>query len=248
MDTHTKDASMDQWIREASFAFFTSEKELPKEDFLDKDLANLYLDTTQKLLYSSSSQNQFSQVEYSKFSVFLSYIVKSTLYFHYCFDHSIKEKNSKLALMYGDLYLAQSGLHFTKISNFLRMRSLLREVLFSIALSQKMQEKSKCIPFDLFQTIIKKSYGAIFRFVLISPYLWKQKSVEKRKLTEIGYNTALCLALHVNPYLSGDQTTNEIKNNVFLKLKNKIGEEKWYEYNFDGWEITLKKNEGPPTK
>jgi hypothetical protein len=201
-------------------------------------------------LYISTAANDFSVDSYHQFSLFLSYIVKSTLYFHYCFDHPIKDADSKLALMFGDLYLVKGGEHLVKIKNYLRLHPSFRELLYSLSMSQRMQDKSKNLSKDDFEKIITTSYGYIFRFALIAPYLWvKNSSFEKRKLTQLAIDTSLFLAWQVEPYLSCIEKSEIMWLLLLEKIRKNLGEEKYHEYNFDGWKNDIQKSKrGNSTK
>jgi hypothetical protein len=203
VDTTIRDVSFSQLLEDTSLIFISTESNLPKETFLVNDIFQPYLDTLYLLLYMSCRVNDFTVSSYHQFSVFLSYIVKSTLYFHYCFDHPIKDADSKLALMFGDLYLVKGGEQLVKIKNYLRLHPSFRELLYSISLAQRSQDKSRDLPKENFEKIVRLSYGNIYRFTLIAPYLWvKNNSFEKRKLTMLAGDISLYLAYQVEPFIS----------------------------------------------
>jgi hypothetical protein len=245
MDLTIRDVSSAQVVEDASLIFISTETILPKETFLKKEIFQPYLNTLYLLLFISAKENNFTVSSYQQFSVFLSYIVKSTLYFHYCFDHPIKGADSKLALMFGDLYLVKGGEQLVKIKNFLRLHPSFRELLYSISMAQRSQDKSKGLPKENFEKIITMSYGYIYRFALIAPYLYvKNQTFEKRKLTQLAIDTSLYLAWQVEPYLSTVVTKKEMLPSLLKKIKNNLGEEKYHEYNFDGWKSDIQKITG----
>jgi hypothetical protein len=245
MDFTIRDVSIDKLLKDTSLIFFNTEKSLPKETFLPESITNHYLTTLQLLLLTSAVTNQFSVDMFHHFSIFLSYIVKSTLYFLYCFDHPIQDSNAKLALMYGDLYLVKGGEHFVKIKNYLRLHASFRELLYSISLSQRMQEKSKNLSSKDFEKIITTSFGYIFRFALISPYLYmKNTTFEKRNHTQLATYISLFLAWQIQPFLFSCEFKQERIDELFTKIRMNLGEVIFHEYNFDGWKNDIQKVKG----
>lgn len=209
---------------------------------MDNTVVNPYIKTMQLLLYVSAVNNNFSVDSFNHFSIFLSCIVKSTLYFHYCFDHPIKEPSSKLALMFGDLYLVKGGEQLVKIKNYLRLHPSFRELLYSISMSQRIQEESRGIPKEYFEKIVSMSYGYIFRFSLIAPFLWvKNNAFEKRKLTQLAKDVSLYLAWQIEPFLSSTLNKEDIISKLLEKIKINLGEENYDRYHIDGWKTDIQK-------
>lgn len=245
MDLTTWDVSINKLLVDTSHVFFEIEKDLPKENFLPNFITTPYLNTLNLLLLISASENQFSKECYEQFSVFLSFITKSTLYFNYCFDHPISEPNSKLALMFGDLYLVKGGAYIVEIKNYLRMHASFRELLYSIAMAQRVQQKSKNLIPDDFEKIISMSYGNIFRFALLAPYVYtKNANIDKRKKTYLARYVSLFLANHVQPFLAKEKTDQDKNILLWDKIKENLGEELFNGYNFDGWKSDIQKTSG----
>ena len=245
MGQSIRDVSLQKLLDDTSLIFYSSISHLPEETFLPNIITEPYIQTVRFVLYISALENNFSEEAYHQFSVFLSCLIKSTLYFHFCFDHPIQDPFSKLALMFGDLFLVQSGENLVKIRNFLRLHSSFRELLYSIALSQRKQETSKNLSAEDFEKIISMSYGNIFRFALISPYLWKKnKQFEKRNLTLLAKNISLFLAWNIPPFLDCPYNTVQRRENLLSKIKDNLGEELFNGYNFDGWKSNIQKTSG----
>lgn len=243
MEKPIRDVSFNQLLGDASLFFLKLENSIPTESFLNELITKKYITTLRQVLYFSSSLNEFSDTAYHQFSLFLSCIVKSTLFFHYCFDHSIKDPDTKLALMFGDLYLVKGGEHLVKIKNFLRLHPSFRELLYSISLSQRYQGCSKEMTKEDFEKVVTTSYGNILRFALLAPYIWKKNQIpDKRKLTYLAKDISLFLAWQVEPFLHPKVFKQEILEILHQKIVENLGKETYDEYHFDGWKEYIQKN------
>ena len=243
MEIPIRDVSFNQVLEDTSLIFLQLEAKNPTETFLPQSIKNHYLRTLNQILFFSAKENDFSVESFLQFSLFLSCIIKSTLYFHYCFDHSIKEPDTKLALMFGDLYLVKGGEQLVKIKNFLRLHPSFRELLYSISMSQRFQGDSKEMKQHDFEKIVKMSYGYIFRFALLAPYIWKKNPLpDKRKLTFLARDMSLFLAWQVEPFLHAKEKNPDLIKKLHQQIVENLGEENYVQYHFDGWKEYIQKN------
>lgn len=243
MDNSIRDVSFGKLLDDTSLFFLQAEKKLPQENFLTSSTVSQYLKTLRLVLIQSCVENDIPHTVFLQFSQFMSFLLKSTLYFHFCFHHPIQEPDSKLALMFGDLYLVQSGTCYTEIPNYLRLHKPLRELLYSISLSQRVQKKSSHIDKETFQKIVNLSYGKIIRFALMAPFIWNKQPIQhQRDLTEYAHSISLYLTLQIKPWLyPEDPPGKDDLEKLFTKIKNYLGEEKFHEYNFNGWKSDIQK-------
>lgn len=223
MENLSRDALYSAWVNEASRAF----RELEKKSFPTSiDIIVLsgeeaYLKELYRLIYLASRLSNIPDDVRISLSNFLSFLLKSTLFFDFAFIEGLKGKTSKFSLMYGDLYLAQGGIEFTKIKNFLLLKDELKKTLEKIAISQKLDSSIDLPNFNEYKQIVRLRFGSIFRLAIKSPLVLSNINRVPRILT-IDYpdNVALLLMLKNNEYLKSLLSEQEKVKKVDIIMKN----------------------------
>jgi hypothetical protein len=223
MENLSRDAFYSVWVSEASRAF----RELEKKSFpASIDIIALsgeeaYLKELYRLIYLTSRLSNISDDVRISLSNFLSFLLKSTLFFDFAFIKNLREKTSKFSLMYGDLYLAQGGIEFTKIKNFLLLKDELKKTLEKIALSQKLDSSIYLPNFADYKQIVRLRFGSIFRLAIKSPLVFSNIDRVPRMLT-IDYpdNVALLVTLKNNEYLKSLLSEQEKAKKIDIIRKN----------------------------
>lgn len=248
MNGYKVEASFSDWIKEASIVFREAEKELTFDEVVILRGEDEYLKELLKLIYLSSQLSYVSHDLSLRFAKFISFLLKSTLFFDFTFHKNLKTLDSKLTLMYGDLYLAQGGIEFAGIEGHNKANNELKKTLKSIALSQKFQSSLKpgLLDYNNYKKIINLRYSSIFRLSLITPLIFGEvKNIPKKSINFYSTNAALLVSLKNNKYIK-PALTNKEKSKKIDKIEsnaNKYLGEIINELHFNGWKSNSKKDQ-----
>lgn len=162
---------------ENDVSLFLNEKESNLPLFLNLETELYYF----KYLHYSLRKSLLTQSLYEKeelaLMIFIRYILRSNLCFDVALTTPIQKKQSKLALMYGDYYLARAGAVFQNINRYSLLTPLLVNTLKRIAKSQWLQPETP-VSLTYFFRFIALRYGSLFQFCSKAPfYLSKKKNL-----------------------------------------------------------------------
>jgi hypothetical protein len=217
MIKNSSDISFEKWKRDVSELFSISESKLISETEQILDDYSLYNEHISIIIYECKINLGLDFDTSSIIYNIILYLLKSTLYFDYSIFEDIKTKKSKKALIYGDLYLLQSGIEFSNLINHKNILNLLRDTLYSISISQNYESRLKSLNAPFLKKIIKLRYGSIFRLGVSISFSIKDASYKKRATNNYLNYDALYVTLENNKYL-----TSKIEPDVLLKYKEKV--------------------------
>lgn len=225
MNEPSIDASYSEWAKEASIAFRSTEEEITSKDVISLKGEDAYLKELWKLIYLSSKFSNVPKDDSLGVALFISFLLKSTLFFDFTFSKGLTTTNAKLVLIYGDLYLAQGGIEFSNIKGFEKGKKELRKTLKNIALSQKLEsianKGNNVLNFNNYKKLIKLRYASIFRLSLIIPFLIGEvEFIPKRAINYYSTNIALLISLTNNKFIKSPLDSKE-KNKKISKIKDK---------------------------
>jgi len=136
------------------------------------------------------------------FLVFVRYLLRSNLCFDNAFSLPIQQKQSKVALMYGDYFLARAGACFQPFSEYISLRKLLVNTLKRISKSQWLQPVSITSRSDFFRMVFLR-YGSVFQFCMKAPMLMNQvQSWEEKKAIQANALALYCTFLKNLPLVT----------------------------------------------
>lgn len=248
MNGYKVEASSSGWIKGASITFREAERELTFNEVVTLRGENTYLKELLKLIYLSSQLSHVSDDISLRFATFISFLLKSTLFFDFTFNKNLKTLDSKLTLMYGDLYLAQGGIEFASIEGHNKASSELKKTLKSIALSQKFESSMSpgLLDYNNYKKLINLRYGSIFRLSFITPLIFgEMKNIPKKLINFYSTNAALLVSLKNNKYIEPVISAKE-KSKKICKIEsntNKYLGEIINELRSNGWKSNSKKDQ-----
>lgn len=161
-----------------SFFLQSDEKNFPS--FLSTDTEIYYFRYLHFSLHQVSQQYPIREDLVIPFMAFIRYMIRSNLCFDIAFSLPIHQKQSKLALMYGDYFLARAGASFQPFVGYPLLGNLLVDTLKRIAKSQWLQSEPVLSQSSFFKTVFLR-YGSIFQFCMKAPSLMNQKPQEWNK-------------------------------------------------------------------
>lgn len=248
MNEYKVKASFSKWMKEALTTFRTTEKNLTCDEVINLSGENDYLEELLKLIYLSSHFSKITEDLSLRFACCISFLLKSTLFFDFTFYENLKTLDSKLSLMYGDLYLAQAGIEFANIEGYKKANNELKRTLKSIALSQKIESNIKpgYLDYKNYKKIINLRYGSIFRLSLITPLIFGEvKNIPKKSINCYSTNVALLVSLKHNKYIKPaiDAKEKSKKMSTIKSNTNKYLGEIINELHFNGWKSNSKKDQ-----
>ncbi|HOJ15740.1 MAG: hypothetical protein PHQ76_00905 [Caldisericia bacterium] len=248
MNGYKVKASYSKWVKEALTTFRTAEKKLTYNEVIILSGEEEYLKEILRLIYFSTQLSQLSYDISLRFARFISFLLKSTLFFDFTFYENLKTLDSKLSLMYGDLYLAQAGIEFANIEGYKKTNNELKRTLKSIAISQKIESNIKpgYLDYKNYKKIINLRYGSIFRLSLITPLIFGEiKNIPKKSINYYSTNVALLVSLKHNKYIKPaiDAKEKSKKMSTIKSNTNKYLGEIINELHFNGWKSNSKKDQ-----
>lgn len=120
-----------------------------------------YIDVLFHLVYYGSHATSLESDQVLQFAVFIALLMKSTLLFDEAFFLPMHQKEAKMALMQGDLYLVQGGIEFSKLQNYQYCQKLLDQTLKNISSHYEIMQRSSVTSETIIKNIAKR-YGSIF--------------------------------------------------------------------------------------
>jgi len=162
---------------ENDVSFFLQQYDSGYPLFLNHSVEIFYYRHLQGLLLESASLFQINNDSLLPILIFLRYLLRSNLCFDLAFFKPIQLKQSKLALMYGDLYLAKAGKSFQAIPDYDLLGDALIQTLKKISSSQWLQP-TKPVELSRFAEMNSLRYGSLFELSFSIPFfLHHQASV-----------------------------------------------------------------------
>ena len=248
MNEYKVKASFSKWMKEALTTFRTTEKNLTCDEVINLSGENDYLEELLKLIYLSSHFSKITEDLSLRFACCISFLLKSTLFFDFTLHKNVKTLDSKLSLVYGDLYLAQGGIEFASIEGFKKASNELKRTLKSIALSQNFESSISpgLLDYKNYKKLINLRYGSIFRLSLITPLIFGEvKNIPKKSINYYSTNVALLVSLKHNKYIKPaiDAKEKSKKMSTIKSNTNKYLGEIINELHFNGWKSNSKKDQ-----
>ncbi len=188
--------------------------------FLNHSTELFYYRYLQGLLLESASLFPINNDSLHSILIFLRYLLRSNLCFDLAFFKPIQLKQSKLALMYGDLYLAKAGKAFQAIPNYNLLGDALITTLKKISSSQWLQP-DKPVDISRFTEMNSLRYGSLFELSFSIPFfLHHQTSLIKSELQYRARHLALYCTIMKNSSLIPFLLPKRVL--LLNKLKKKI--------------------------
>jgi hypothetical protein len=210
--THSH-VSLSEWKEEAWECFFHIEKSFPLSQGFELSGSVLFSNKLLELIYYSSFTASIDHDQLRQFSLFILFLLKSTLFFDRSFSLDMKDKESKLILMHADLYLVQGGIEFSRLDQHQRCQSLLEETLNRLAIHHQVMNSNKNLSTGILETLSQR-YGALVYCSIVGIFLISGKSdFPKELLYSLSkiYGLLLCLEYHELVSLSQKDSPLQMK-------------------------------------